>query len=308
MSAAQAGLDVQHNGLAYRRGVLLVLAAGVCWSSMGVGIRLMETASAWQILLYRSLSLTAFLFVVLAARSGGRPVAAIRRAGLGAVLAGGCLVGAFAGGVLAVQLTTVANAMFLFAASPFFAALLGRALIGESVRAGTWKAMALAAVGVGVMVANGVALGYQAGNAMALLAALSFACFTVALRWGRGVDMMPAVFHAGVLSALAASAALLISESSFVVSRFDLSIAVALGVVQVGLGLVLCTIGARSVPAAEVALITLSEVILGPLWVWLLMDETPSALTLLGGGVLLAALVVNAATGMRRRPPPIGLK
>jgi drug/metabolite transporter (DMT)-like permease len=78
-----------------------------------------------------------------------------------------------------------------------------------------------------------------------------------------------------------------------------------MGVFQVGAGLILYTLGSRSLPAAELALLSLAEVLLGPLWVWLFLGETASFNTLIGGAVLLVAIAGNAASGKRRKPPPI---
>ena len=103
----------------YRSGVLLVLAAGVCWSSMGLGIRYIEVANVWQILFFRSLALTPLLLLVLTLRARGNPFPIIQRTGLAGVVGGISLVFAFSGGILAIQSTSVANAMFLFAAAPF---------------------------------------------------------------------------------------------------------------------------------------------------------------------------------------------
>ena len=82
-------------------------------------------------------------------------------------------------------------------------------------------------------------------------------------------------------------------------------IAMGMGVFQVGAGLILYTLGSRSLPAAELALLSLAEVLLGPLWVWLFIGETATLNTLTGGAVLLAAIAGNALSGKRRRPPPI---
>jgi drug/metabolite transporter (DMT)-like permease len=74
----------------------------------------------------------------------------------------------------------------------------------------------------------------------------------------------------------------------------DLALLAALGVGQIGLGLVLLTIGGRLIPAAEVALITLLEVVLGPLWVWIFLSEQPGATTLVGGAIVLGAVALQA--------------
>ncbi|MEM9063550.1 MAG: DMT family transporter [Pseudomonadota bacterium] len=295
-----------HDAAAYRRGVLLILAAGICWSLMGIGIRLMEAATAWQILFYRSIALAAFLFCVISVLSAGRPLAVIAAAGIGGMIGGLALVGAFSGAVVAIQMTTVANAMFLFAAAPFLSAILGLVILGEAVRPGTWAAMAVATVGIVIMVWDGISGGQWLGNVLALGSALAFAVFTIVLRYWKGGDMMPAVMWGGIFTALIAGAACLITGQGFAITGHDLVLAGVLGVIQVGLGLVLCTIGARTVPAAEVALLTLSEVVLGPLWVALILSEIPSTPTLIGGVILLAALALNALSGMRRRPPAMG--
>ena len=94
-------------------------------------------------------------------------------------------------------------------------------------------------------------------------------------------------------------------ELSLVLSANDGGIAMGMGVFQVGAGLILYTLGSRSLPAAELALLSLAEVLLGPLWVWLFLGETASMYTLIGGTVLLAAIAGNALSGKRRKPAPI---
>ncbi len=291
--------------LSYPRGVLLVLLAGVCWSTMGLGIRSMEVANVWQILFYRSCALTPFLFAIIALRSGGRPLAVIRKAGIAAVIGGLGLVVAFTGGIYAIQTTTVANAMFLFATAPFMAALLGRLVLGEEVRSATLIAAAVALVGIVMMVAEGISLGFMRGNVAAIVSALGFAVFTVALRWGKLEDMLPAVFLSGIFAILAAGAVCLLSGYTLAIPANDVAIALALGVFQVGAGLVLYTIGSRAVSAAELAFLTQIEVVLGPLWVWLFLGETAGLYTLAGGAILMGAIAGNAISGIRRKPTPV---
>ena len=84
--------------LSYLGGVLLVLMAGAFWSSMGLGIRMIEQANVWQILFYRSIALATFLFCIISIRSGYKPFRAIRSAGIAAAIGGVGLVFAFAGG------------------------------------------------------------------------------------------------------------------------------------------------------------------------------------------------------------------
>ena len=292
---------------AYRRGVFLALSAGVCWSLAGLGIRLIETASVWQILFYRSLALAPFLLLVITLRGNGGPLRAIRAAGISGVVGGGALAVAFFGTIFAIQTTTVANAVLLFAAAPFMSAALGIAILQEPVRRATWIAMTAAIVGITVMVTGGLELGRWVGNAAALLSALGFAVFTIALRWKKTEDMMPAVFLAGVFSIIVAGAVCVAMDQSFLLPPRDIAIALGLGVFQVGAGFVLYTAGSKAIPAGEMVLLAMSEVVLGPIWVWLFLSETASLYTLGGGTVLLVALAGNAISGMRRKPLPVAM-
>lgn len=161
--------------------MLFVFAAGVLWSTVGLGIRLIEDTVVWQILLYRLKSLSLFLYVLIRIRSGETPFVQIRRIGLPAVVAGLSLVAAYSGGIYVVQNTSVANAMLLFATAPFMAAVLGWIVLREGVRFATWVAIVLAIGGIAIMVADksgGVALN---GSLAALSSAFGFAVFTVAL-------------------------------------------------------------------------------------------------------------------------------
>ena len=288
----------------YRRGVLLVLLAGVLWSSMGIGVRFIEVANVWQILLIRSATLSVFLLCAMAVRAGGMPWRAIRGVGLAGVVGGISLVFAFSGGIYAIQATTVANAMFLFAAAPFFAALIGRVVLGERVRRATWISMAVAGLGIGIMVWNGIEGGRLDGNVAAIISALGFAVFTVAVRWGQLGDMIPTVFLAGLFATLTGGAVCFIEGYGLDLPAGDFAVAAALGLFQVGAGLVIYTIGSKFVPAAEAALLSMTEVVFGPLWVWLVLGETASTATLIGGAVLMGALIANALSGIRRKPPP----
>lgn len=289
----------------YRQGVFLVLFAGLCWSSMGLGIRYIEAANVWQILFYRSLTLAPFLCLVLAVRSGGNPLPGIRKVGWAGLIGALALVFAFTGGIFAIQATTVANAMFLFAAAPFLAALLGLLVLRERVRTATWWAMSLALAGIAVMVWEGISLGRMSGNIAALISALGFAVFTIALRWGKLDDMMPMVFLAGIFATVIAALVCQMAGYSLALPTRDILIAMSLGVFQVGAGMVIYTIGSRTVPAAELALLSMTEVVLGPFWVWLFLGETAGAYTLLGGTVLLVAIAGNALSGLRHKPTPI---
>lgn len=291
--------------ISYIGGVILVVLAGVFWSTMGLGIRNIEMANVWQILFYRSLALASFLFIIITVRSRYKPLQTIRRAGMAAGIGGAGLVFAFTGGIYAIQTTTVANAMFLFASAPFLAAIFGWLILRESVRRATWVAMLFALVGIAIMVINGISAGRVEGNVSAIISAFGFAVFTIALRWGRLEDMMPSVFLAGVFAIITAALVCSVKGYGFAIPGKDIMVALAMGVFQVGLGLTFYTIGSKVVPAAELALLCMTEVLLGPFWVWLLMGESASFYTLLGGFILMLAIAGNAVSGLRRKPVPV---
>jgi drug/metabolite transporter (DMT)-like permease len=221
-------------------------------------------------------------------------------------MAGLSLSIAFCGFIFSLGYTTVANTLFVLAAAPFLAAALGLVVLGESVRRATWLAMVVALVGVGAMVWEGFVRGNPLGDLTALLAALGFAGFTVALRWGKTRDMRPAVCWAALFTAFAAGVAIPSSGGGFAISAWDLGLCAIMGMVQIGAGLLIYTAGSRHLPAAELALLALTEVVLGPIWVWLGIGETPSLATLLGGAIVLGAIAGNALSGLRRWRPPIG--
>lgn len=287
------------------RGVIMVFVAGMLWSTIGLGVRLIEDALVWQILLYRSISLTLFLYAVIRLRGGLAPIRLIRRAGWPGVVGALALVAAYSGGIYAIQSTSVANAMLLFASSPFMAALLGLWLLKEPVRRATWVAIAVAMGGIAIMVSDKSGTGALAGNLAALGSALGFAVFAVALRWGRNGEMLPAILLSGFFAIALMAAMCLILGLPLLLAPRDGAIALGMGVFQVGAGLVLFTIGSRVVTAAELTLLSLSEVLLGPFWVWLVLGETATMATVLGGTVLLGAIAANALSGARRKPPPL---
>lgn len=285
-------------------GMALVLLAGVLWSFGGLAIRTIDTESTWAILFWRSVGMVPVLLGVLAWRSRGAPLDRIRAVGMTGVMGGISLVMAFAGAIYAIQSTTVANAVFLFSASPFLAAVLGWLILRESVRRTTWAAIAVAGIGMFIMVREGLAAGALGGNIAALLSALGFAAFTVTLRWGRLADMLPAVVLGAGFATVAAGLVLTLLGQSVMISGHDIAVSLALGGGIVATGMTLYTLGSRVIPAAELTLLSTLEVMLAPIWVWLFLGETATIATFVGGGILLAALVFNAFAGPARQTGP----
>ena len=287
----------------YGTGVALVLAAGLLWSFQALIIRQIDEAGSWAILFWRSLAMLPVVVLFLAWRSGGSPLPAIRAAGPAGVLGGIGLVAAMGGAIVAFQSTTVANAAFLMAAAPFLTAVLGRLVLGETVAPRTWAAIAIALVGIFVMVREGLATGAWIGNLAALVSATGFAAFTVALRWRRLEDSLPASVLGALFAALAGAIAAIQVGQPLAVPAPDLLWCALMGIVTLSGGMILYTFGSRVVPAAELTLLATIEIMLAPFWVWLLLSETASAGTFLGGALLLAAILVNTLSATRRTAP-----
>ena len=287
-----------------RTDVFFVLSAGVLWSTVGLGVRLIEDALVWQILLYRPVSLSFFLYFVITFRSGESPFVQIQRIGFSAFIAGLSLVAAYSGGVYATQTTSVANAMLLFATAPFMAAVLGWICLRESVRMATWISIVIAIVGISIMDADKSGASVLSGSISALGSAFGFAVFTVALRWGKSGEMLPAIFLSGLFGIGVTLTICLFMNLPIFLSFNDAGFSAGMGVFQVGAGLILYTLGSHTLQAAELALLSLAEVWLGPFWVWIFLDETITANTFIGGAFLLIAIAGNAISGKRWKPPP----
>ena len=279
----------------YPQGVATVLAGGLCLSCGGLILRHMEAADGWQITFYRAIGFLALFLVYLAFRYRGGLPAAFRAIGWPGLLLAATLGISFSLYVFAILLTSVANAVFTLAIGPFAAAALGWLLLGERVGRATWLAMLAALCGVGLMFADGLTTGRWLGNVVALGAPILLAVGVVIMRRHKDVDMTPATCLAGVFSLLLG----FFLSGSVVVPLSDVLLGLLLGSVQLGLGFLLLTLGARSVPAGEVPLFALTETIFAPIWVWLVIDETPSLLTLAGGAVVLVAVAFAALVGLR---------
>ncbi len=292
----------------YATGVGLVVAAAILWSLQGLFFRQISEASPWATLFWRSAGMVPVIAAYVAWRGNGRVLAGVRAGGGAGVVGALGLVLAFGGAVYAIEVTSIANAVFLFAATPFLTAILGWIVLGERVHPRTWASIAVAMLGIFVMVRGGLAGGALPGNIAALLSAVGFACFTLTLRRrplsDAGVDTMPTVLLGGIFAMLAGGLATGLAGHSLVVPISDAAWAMAMGAVTLSGGMVLYTLGSRVVPAAELTLLTMIEVMLAPLIVWVVLGETASRTTLLGGVFILAAIVMTALGGARRGAVP----
>jgi len=223
----------------YAHGVAFVFFAGVLWSTVGLGVRLIENAGVWQILFYRSISLTLFLYIVIHLRGNSKKLLSSNLFTPPNIIGGFSLVAAYSGGIFAIQTTSVANAMLLFATAPFIAAILGYLILGEKVRTITWFAVIIAMAGIAYMFSDQSIHFSLIGSLAALGSAIGFAIFSVALRWGKNDEMLPSVFLSGCFAIIITFFFCIFLKLSLALSIKDISISLSMGVFQVGGGLVL---------------------------------------------------------------------
>ena len=282
----------------YRLALLLVIASSVANSANGLIVRSLESTDAWQIVFYRSWFLAGALATVFVVQARGRVQAALRDLHPWMVIGSIFIAAVNTLFILSITLTTVANTMFLLSGAPFFAALLGRLALGETVARGVWIAMSVALFGMGVMLWDGLGAGTLFGNSLALLAAACFGAFAVVLRKGRGVNMLPIVVLGAVLGGINGA---LMCGGEIAIPLRDAALLFVWGALLSGTVHVIFTWGSRHVPGAELTLLILIEFILSPMWVWLAIDERPSLATLAGGALVLASVASRAIASFRTK-------
>jgi drug/metabolite transporter, DME family len=269
---------------------MLVLGAGVVWSLTALFVRLIEEADAYQITLLRSLGVIPVILVLVTVRNHGRVVEAFRRAGWTAVVGGAFMAVSSLSAILALLNTTVANTSFMLGFGPLLTAIAGWLFLGERLDRRTVFWFVVAAIGVTIMTVAAVGDGRTFGNMMALLMVVSYTGFVLAVRRGRDVDMTPAIAWAGLFAGVFAA----VMADDFQILATDAAIGIGIGGLFMGGGLILYIAGSRTVSASELVLLGGIELVLSPLWVWLLLDEEPAAATLVGGALVVVAVVARA--------------
>jgi DME family drug/metabolite transporter len=289
----------------YLKAFFLATFAGTIWSFGALIVRYMEAAQSyqWQYLFFRGLTIAIVIIIYLMARDGVAFINHFKRIGLSGLIGAVGLVTAMSGYILSITLTTVANTLFMLAATPFIAAFLGIVLLKEKVRYSTWVAMVIALLGILVMVLEGLGAGNFLGNLLALMAALGFAVFSVSLRWRRQTPQFATIALAGLLCMLFTLLILFLRNETLAMPLRNVYLSILHGFV-VGAGLILFSISAKFLPAAELTLLLMVEAVGGILWVYLPIfgiHEIPSVPTVVGGIIVLGAIVLDGLS-VRQQP------
>ncbi len=295
-----------------RRGfaMMLMIVSSVLISFGGLLSRLFEDADPNQINFYRSLSVFFTFSLVFLYNHRGQSVQDFRKVGWGGVLASLCLTVAGIAFMQALAHTTVANTMFTLAAIPFLTAALAWAFLREHLSLLTVITMCAAALGVALMVVDGIGLGSVFGNVMALVTALGFSAFAVIVRRNRHVDMVPALILSAIFIVII-SAALRYDDLN--ISWWDIGLCILWGGVLSGIGNCMFIVASRHLVAGELTLFMLLEFAISPFWVWLVVHETPTQWALAGGTLVILAVATRALLEMkgksgllkRGRPSPV---
>lgn len=274
-----------------RKGMLLMVGAGLCWSTSGILVRQVKLSDPWEIIFWRSIFMVVFLFGLLVWTNRRKSFSESIGAQKQVLLAGAFYALTFFFFILSITRNTAANTFVLMSISPFFAALMGRIFLKELLPLRTWFLITFAFLGIILMFYDGLDSGHNIGNLLALGVPLAFSINLMVLRQAQArVNMIPMVFFAGIFS-------IIISFPlawPLTPNLPDLTFLWIMGWIQLGLGSVLMTIATRYLTAAEVALFALLETTLGPIWVWLGIGERPTDVALSGGIIVIIALLINS--------------
>lgn len=287
----------------HQLGLLLTAASAAAYSTAGFFTRLIHL-DAWTVLFWRGIFAGLFIagFIVWQYRRG--TLNAVRAVGVPGVIAACLSALATIMFINAFRRTSVADVTIIFATAPLVTTVLGRVWLGEREGWTTLAASTAALAGVVVMVQGASAEGHLVGDLLAFGTTFCMAGVMLIIRRHRDTPMLPAA----CLSAFLCSAAVWPVAAPGAARSTDMAYLVLFGTTQLGLGLILLTLGTRLVSATESALMNALEGPLAPLWVWLAFNEVPSRATFTGGAIVLAAVSAHILASTRpanRRSPAV---
>ena len=285
--------------------ISIVLFAGVLWSFGALIVRNLENPSevAWQYLLFRGLTVFIFLNIFLFIKEGKSFIKNYFHIGISGCLGGIGIALAAIGFILSLTSTSAANTLLMLAVMPFITAILAYIFLREKVSITTWISIAIASIGIIFMAYNNTDFNDFLGIAFGLLSSLGFAMFAVTLRWKKDTPKFTTVALGGLFCFIISLLALFFSESDFVMNFKNSSLSTLHGFLVCS-GFVLFTAGSKNLPAAELTLLSLTEVLGGVFWVWLPIfgiNEIPTANTIIGGSIITFALIYYSLNTKRNR-------
>jgi DME family drug/metabolite transporter len=286
-------------GSEHVKGSLIVILAGFVLSLGAFSVRLAPDAGPWQYTFWRALGFIAAMWVLSQLRDHRGPLAQLAQ--LRPIAWVGALMLALAATtfIAAIKVTTLAETFFLCSLAPLLSALLARPLLGERISGASLVAIAIALVGVLVMIEGRLDGGNWIGRSLAFLSALGFAGYSLAARGSLPRDLNATLLAFGILAAAVGLGMTVLLGEPIRPPAWDIAMALSHGAVTLSLGLALYAQGSRFVSAVTLTVLAQTEAVLAPLWGIVFFAERPSVATLLGGGVILVAVVLQAALGAR---------
>lgn len=297
--------------MTHSRAVVLMIFVTLLWSLAGVVTRHLDAARSFEVTFWRSAFNALGLAVALSYLRGPALWRELPRSPRVVWVSGVCWAIMFTGFMMALTLTSVANVLVMMALAPLMTALFARFFLHHTLPHRTWMAIAVGGFGIAWMFAHDAGAGVSLlGILVALTVPLAAAVnFTTLQHVGHGSgdpdradglpthDMLPAVLIGAIISA----AVTLPLAWPLRASAHDVRLLGFLGVVQLALPCLLVVRLSRVLPAPEIALLGLLEVIFGVTWAWLGAGERPPANTLVGGALVLGALVINELLTLKQQ-------
>ena len=285
--------------------ILIVLFAGILWSFGALVVRYIEDARSipWQYLFFRGVTIFLILNIYLFFKEGKSFTDNYKKIDLSVVIGGLGFATAFMGFIWSITHTSAAVTLLMLAAMPFMTAILGYIFLKEKVSFTTLTAIILAAAGITFMAFSSSQIGTLFGLLAGLLSALGFSIGSVSLRWNKRTPTFTTVALAGLFCAIISFVMIIFSDSN-VFTTFRNSSLSALHGTLVCSGLILYSIGSKNLPAADLTLLSLTEVLGGIFWVWLPIlgiNEIPTTNTIIGGFILTFAILFYSLNTKRNR-------
>ena len=273
----------------------IVLIAGLFWSFGPLVIRYADQPELvpWQYLFARGLIIFIILNFYLYLNEGTRFVKNYLRIGLSGIVGSVGLASAMMSFIWSITHTSVAITLLCLAAMPLITALLGFIFLKEKISINTWISIVIAAIGIYIMAMNDQKIDNTTGLVFGLTSAFGFSIFSISLRWRKETPQFTTVSLAGLICALF-SFYIIIQSNSSLFSSSKNEMLFSLHGTLVCIGLILYSIGSKHLPAAELTLLSLTEVIGGIFWVWLPLfgiNEVPSTNTIIGGFLIFISLI-----------------
>ena len=277
-----------------RIAIPVVLLAGLLWSFGPLIVRYMDEPNLvpWQYLFARGIVIFLILNIFLFFEEGKNFYKNYFKIGLSGLIGGAGLAIAMITFIWSIINTSAAITLLCLAAMPFITALLGFLFLRETISFNVWIAIVVAAVGILIMALGNTSQSSLLGLVFGLASAIGFSVFSVSLRWRKETPKFTTVAIAGLFCAIVSSIILFIDGKSFISSSYNEGLFAIHGTV-VCLGLILYSIGSKAIPAAELTLLSLTEIIGGIFWVWLPLfgvNEVPSNNTIIGGFLIFLSI------------------